>query len=301
MKYAYHYFKANFKRFILKKAVSATVTSIRKPMIESFVICVPPIEVQKEIVRILDSFTDLTSELTSDLTSEFTARKKQYEYYRDRLLSFDHMTPEERQSLGVKSMTLGELFSFKNGLNKGKEYFGRGVPIVNFTDVYNKKRLFASSLNGRVDVNPEEIDRYSVSKGDVFFTRTSETKEDIGMASVMVDDIKDCVFSGFVLRARPITSFLLPEYCSYCFSTKAFREEIIRYSSYTTRALTSGGALSKLVLTFPSLEEQKRIVGILDMLDSFCNDMNNGLLAEIMARQKQYAYYRDKLLSFEVT
>ena len=78
--FVYHYMKSNFKKFILKKAVSATVTSIRKPMIEDFIIPLPPLPVQEEIVRILDNFTELTAELT--------ARKKQYEYYRDKLLTF---------------------------------------------------------------------------------------------------------------------------------------------------------------------------------------------------------------------
>ena len=83
-KFAYYYFQAKFKTFILRKAVSATVTSIRKPMIEDFQIPLPPLEIQAEIVRILDNFTNLTAELTAELE----ARKKQYEYYRDKLLDF---------------------------------------------------------------------------------------------------------------------------------------------------------------------------------------------------------------------
>ena len=85
VKFAYHYFRAFFKNFIMRKAVSATVKSIRKPMIEEFMLPVPPLEVQREIVHILDSFTLLTAELTAELT----ARKKQYEYYRNHLLTFD--------------------------------------------------------------------------------------------------------------------------------------------------------------------------------------------------------------------
>ena len=93
-KYAYHYFRAFFKNFIMRKAVSATVKSIRKPMIEEFELPVPPLEVQREIVRVLDSFTLLTAELTAELA----ARKKQYTFYRNQLLSFD--TKVERKKLG---------------------------------------------------------------------------------------------------------------------------------------------------------------------------------------------------------
>ena len=145
----------------------------------------------------------------------------------------------------------------------------------------------------------EEISRYEVRKGDVFFTRTSETKEEIGMASVMLENIEKCVFSGFVLRARPKTELLIPEYCAYCFSTTQMRKEIVRYASFTTRALTSGPNLSRIDLAIPSLEAQKKIVSILDSFQSLVNDINLGLPAEIEGRQKQYEYYRDKLLTFK--
>lgn len=85
VKFAYYYLFAHFKSFIKKKAVSATVTSIRKPMIEDFFLPVPPIEVQEEIVRILDSFSDYAAELQAELQ----ARKQQYEYYRNLLLTFN--------------------------------------------------------------------------------------------------------------------------------------------------------------------------------------------------------------------
>lgn len=111
-------------------------------------------------------------------------------------------------------MTVEELFEFKNGLNKGKEFFGKGTPIINFTDVFKNRYLTKDMLRGRVDVTDEEIARYSARKGDLFFTRTSETKEEIGMSSVLVDDVENCVFSGFVLRARPKTNLLLPKFCS---------------------------------------------------------------------------------------
>ena len=100
VKFAYHYFRAFFKNFIMRKAVSATVKSIRKPMIEEFMLPVPPLEVQREIVHILDSFTLLTAELT--------ARKKQYEFYRDKLLTFSENK--------VKYLPLGELYpDIRNG------------------------------------------------------------------------------------------------------------------------------------------------------------------------------------------
>jgi len=90
-KFAYYVFSVHFRKFILQKAVSATVTSIRKPMITDFQIPVPPLEIQREIVRILDKFDALVNDLSVGLPAEIAARRKQYEYYRDRLLSFEEL------------------------------------------------------------------------------------------------------------------------------------------------------------------------------------------------------------------
>ena len=259
------------------------IPAVSKKQVERFITPVPPLEVQREIVRILDSFTLLTAELT--------ARKKQYEYYQNALMDFTDRN--------VQYKSVGELFEIKNGLNKQKDAFGKGQPIINFTDVYNKRWLAKGTFKGLVDVTEEEIKRYSAKKGDVFFTRTSETKEDIGMSSTLIEDIPNCVFSGFVLRARPITDLLLPKFCSYYFSTNKVRDTIIRYAAFTTRATTTGPKLSKIMVPILSIEEQQRIVKILDRFDSLCNDISTGLPAEIEARQKQYEFYRDKLLSFK--
>ena len=186
----------------------------------------------------------------------------------------------------------------RNGLNKEKEAFGKGTPIINFTDVFKKRYLMQKDIKGLVSVDDSEIERYRVKKGDVFFTRTSETKEEVGMSSTVVEDIPNCVFSGFVLRARPLTNLLLPKFCAYYFSTHQVRNTIIKYASFTTRATTTGPKLGYIIVPIPSLEEQERIVSILDKFDKYCNDILEGLPAEIKYRQQQYEYYRDKLLEF---
>ena len=139
----------------------------------------------------------------------------------------------------------------------------------------------------------------TLKKGDVFFTRTSETKEDVGMSSTVIEEIPNCTFSGFVLRARPLTDLLLPKFCSYYFSTKQVRDNIVRYASVTTRATTTGRKLATIPVPVIPIKEQERIVSILDRFDALCNDISAGLPAEIEARRKQYEYYRDKLLTFK--
>lgn len=276
------------RKQIEKTASGVTRYNISKVAFKKIKVPLLPKEIQEKIVQKLDKMTEYVTELTSELTS----RKKQYSFYRDKLLSF------EDEVYQVEWKTLGELFVFKNGLNKGKEFFGSGTPIVNYTDVYRNNKISANVLRGRVRVSPGEKERYGVQRGDVFFTRTSETQEEIGKTSVLLDEVKDGVFSGFVLRARPITKLLLPEYCAYCFESTTFRRDIVRYSTYTTRALTNGSALSKLKIPVPSLEIQSRIVQVLDNFDMVCNDLNIGLPKEIELRQKQYEYFREKLLTF---
>lgn len=166
-----------------------------------------------------------------------------------------------------KRVKIGELLDFKNGLNKGKDFFGSGTPIINYMDVYKKNGLHSADITGKVSLDEKEIKRYEVKKGDVFFTRTSETPEEVGIASVLLDDIDACVFSGFVLRGRPKTDMLLPEYCKYCFSTHEVRQKIIASCTYTTRALTNGTQLSKIEISVPDKDEQFRIVSSLTEVD----------------------------------
>ena len=288
-RFLFHILAGNlFSEFLAKKLNVSTINNLNSALIKNFQIPLPPLPIQQEIVRILDTFTNLTAELTAELT----ARRKQYEYYRDELLRF-------KNRKDIQWVPFGDYFEFKNGLNKGKEYFGSGNYIVNFTDVYKNRWLEKSMLKGRVQVEDKEVVAYSAQKGDVFFTRTSETREEIGMVSALVDDIDGCVFSGFVLRARPLSQNWLPKFCAYFFSTSFVRKEIIRYASFTTRALTSGPRLSKIKLPLLPIQEQEKIVDILDNFSSLCNGVEKGLPAEISARQKQYEYYRDQLLTFK--
>lgn len=166
---------------------------------------------------------------------------------------------------GVK---LGDIFDFKNGLNKAKEFFGQGTPIVNYMDVFEKSALTSSELTGRVQLSRQEIQNFDVRCGDVFFTRTSETTEEIGIAAVMMDEPKDTVFSGFVLRARPKKQLICDEFKAYCFACRSVRKQIVSTASYTTRALTNGKLLSRVSLILPPRAEQTAIATVLSDMDA---------------------------------
>jgi len=158
-------------------------------------------------------------------------------------------------------------FEFKNGLNKEKEYFGRGTPIINFMDVYKLHSIRLDDIKGLVELSNSEIERYSAKKGDVFFTRTSETIDDIGMSASLIEEIPNCVFSGFVLRARPTTNMFDSFFTSYLFNIRPVRKEIIKLAQGSTRFNMSKLELMKLKFDFPGKAEQQKIANFLSSID----------------------------------
>ncbi|MFF9807685.1 restriction endonuclease subunit S [Streptomyces coeruleorubidus] len=166
-----------------------------------------------------------------------------------------------------KELLVSDLLEFKNGLNKASRFFGHGTPIVNFMDVMRAPVITAERVKGLVSLSREEIGRFAARRGDMFFTRTSESVEEIGTAGVLVDDIPNAVFSGFVLRGRPIapvnTTFL-----AYQFQLPSVRKQVIATASYTTRALTNGGSLGRVRVLVPSTDEQAAVVAVLADADA---------------------------------
>ena len=295
-KYLVYYFHSQMFFAQKRKLAHGTkVIEVTPDALANITLPVPPAEIQHEVVRVLDSYTENVAELQRQLTAELTARQKQYEFYRDKLLTFDVL---RGGTINFCQRTLGELFDFRNGLSKGKEFFGKGTPFVRYTDVYNHRTLRKKDITALVECTEDEKERLKVSRGDVLFTRTSETAEDIGWSSVMLDDMDDCVFNGFTIKATPKTKELLPEYCAYCFSTSDFRQYVTKHCAFTTRASLTGNTIAQYRMTIPPLDIQSRIVNVLDNFEKICSDLKIGLPAEIEARQKQYEYYRDKLLTF---
>ena len=314
-KYVYYCLCSKQDELISKK--QGARGDLNASLIMSTEIPVPNLEIQKRIVKVLDNFEAICTDLNIGLPAEIEARQKQYEYYRDLLLTFaetgstlvtDRQTDRQTELnairliqyvFGYVTLPMGSLFDFRNGLSKGKDFFGTGIPFIRYTDVYNNRFLRENDITALVECTPAEVEKLKVHRGDVFFTRTSETAEDVGWSSVMLDDIGDCVFNGFTIKATPKTDFLLPEYCAFCFATDDFRQYVTSHCAFTTRASLTGKTIAGYKLTFPSIEKQQEIVNVLSKFHSLCNDLSAGLPAEIEARRKQYEYYRDKLLSFE--
>lgn len=295
--FLYYYMKSNFKTFINKKAVSATVTSIRKPMIEEFKLPVPPLEVQREIVRILDNFTFLTTELAAELA----ARQKQYEYYRDLLLTFkpnestilNERTNELELSGAIRWMKLGNicLHSYSGATPKksNSEYYTNGtIPWIRTQDV--------------VFNNIYKVDAYITEKA-VQETGAKWIPENCVIVAISGASAGRCAINKIkattnqhCLNMEIDSSKALYKYVFYCLCNQ--EEELILKKQGARGDLNSSIILG-MKIPIPPLEQQQRIVGILDRFDTLCNDITSGLPAEIEIRQKQYEYYRDKLLTFK--
>lgn len=273
IKYLYYVLKNNINTFREAAYGMGSLPQISLKVTEEFKIPVPPLEVQREIVRILDSFTLLTAELTAELT----ARKKQYEFYRDKLLTFDNV--QGGGTSDVVWRTLGEICNIsvggdapKNSMSKQKtEKYS--IPIIS-------NGIGENALYGYTDV--PKIKEPGV---------TVAARGTIGYA-----EYRDYPFYPIIrlLTAIPKDATAVnTKYLYYCLQGKQYSIPMGGIPQLTAPKL------EKVQLPVPPLAVQREIVRILDNFDAICSDLNIGLPAEIEARQKQYEYYRDTLLNFK--
>lgn len=151
----------------------------------------------------------------------------------------------------------------QNGISKAGEFFGKGYPFVSYGDVYNNLSL-PENVKGLVESSEEEQNNYSVIEGDIFFTRTSETIEEIGLVSVCLSTISKATFAGFLIRVRPFENQISPEFSKYYFSSEMHRRYFVKEMNLVIRASLSQELLKKLPVLLPPQEEQKEIAKFLD-------------------------------------
>ncbi len=152
---------------------------------------------------------------------------------------------------------------FQNGVSEGADYFGSGYPFVSYGDVYNNMVL-PSSVPGLAKSTNSDRKNLSVREGDIFFTRTSETVEEIGFTSTCEETIPNAVFSGFLIRFRPLDKVLYTGFSKYYFRSNLHRRFFVKEMNMVTRASLSQELLKKMPVLLPPLEEQKRIAGFLE-------------------------------------
>ena len=184
------------------------------------------------------------------------------------------------------------LGSLQNGISKDGDSFGSGFPFVSYGDVYNNFVLPAGP-GGLVESSKSERRLYSVQRGDVFFTRTSETIEEIGFASVCYETIEDATFAGFLIRFRPKSKELLPEFATYYFRANALRNYFVKEMMIVTRASLGQNLLKNLPVLLPSIEEQRQIAAYLDYK---CAEIDY-LIAEKQRAAEKIRQYKKSLIN----
>lgn len=291
-KYIYYVLMRN-KPTLLSKVRKASIPRLSRSAIEQLIIPIPPLPIQREIVRILDNFTELTAELTTELT----ARKKQYEYYLNQFYggTYEEMLLLEKRA-GWKILSLSGIGTFTRGkrfVKADSEGLEDGVPCIHYGELYTYYGVSAEKSKSFVPVELAQKLRYA-HKGDVVIVGAGENNLDIGVGVAWFGEDVVVHDACYIFKHK-----LNPKYLSYFLRTTIYHNQIKKYVSEGKICSISAQGLGKAIIPVPPMEEQKRIVSILDRFDALCNDLTSGLPAEIEARQKQYEYYRDKLLTFQ--
>ena len=245
---------------------------------------VPPLPVQQEIVRILDHFTELQRQLYSELTAELTARKKQYEYYKEKLLSLSN----------YPYFSLSELCDIVDYRGKTPKKVENGVFLVTAKNIRQGYIDYEKSQEYISEEDYDDVMHRGVPKiGDVLIT----TEAPCGYVAQV--DREHIALAQRVIKYRPKKDNLDSAFLKYILLGREFQDKLLGAATGGTVKGIKGSRLHKLTIPVPPLELQKQIVDVLDKFDYLCANISNGLPVEIAARQKQYEYYRDKLLTFK--
>lgn len=259
------------------------IVSLEK--MKKIVFPVPPLEVQCEIVHILDDFTLLSAELSAELK----ARREQFNYFRSKLFEKYLSDFVELDSIGDVTKLAGfEFTKYVKYSQEGNIIALRGLNVKDGRLVLNDIKYIDNS-------DFSKLERSKLYKNDLLYTYVG-TVGQVGL----VDQNNKYYLAPNVARIRINNSKVLPKFVMYFLQTPEFKvnqlDKLTGASSMKNITMTN---IRKFKIPLPSIEEQERIVNILDKFDKYCNNISEGLPAEIEARQKQYEYYRDKLLTFK--
>ena len=343
-RYLFHVLK-NSQHRIDAQVRRASIPRISREAVGNIRIPIPPLDVQNRIVNVLDNFEKICSDLNIGLPAEIEARQKQYEYYRDKLLTFaetgntilsraeqsraeqsraeqsraeqsraelsraEQSRAEQSRALiklvqyvyGCVWLELGDVIvSLNTGLNPRKFFKLNTEDATNYYITIREMKdgkIVPSEKTDRMNDEARKLcnNRSNLEVGDVLFSGTGT----IGETAVIEKEPSNWNIKEGVYAIKPNQTMIQPMYLRYILMTDFIKKEYMKKAAGGTVQSVPMGELKKIRIPVPSLREQNRIVGVLKKLDDLCNGLTNGLPAEIEARQKQYEYYRDKLLTFE--
>lgn len=278
-KYLFQWLKMNQQR-IFDTQKGAGVPHVHGKDIASFQIPIPSLQEQTRIVSILDTFTASIE----NLKQQIAQRRKQYEYYRDELLDLEGKD-------GVEIVTLGEIGEFirGNGIQKNN-FVEEGFSCIHYGQIHARYGFSATETISKIE-EPLYKKCKKAKKGDVILATTSEDAEGVAKPFVWLGD-DDAAVSGdaFKYHHNQIGKFM-----GHQFMTHRFMQFKVKYATGAKVVRISGDNMAKYKIALPSLEEQSRIVSILDTFEASIQNLE----AQLKERKKQYEYYRNKLLTFE--
>ncbi|MBS6925811.1 MAG: restriction endonuclease subunit S [Faecalibacterium prausnitzii] len=299
-----------------KVSSGGTIQRLYNDNIAKAIITVPSLDVQNRIVNVLDNFEKICSDLNIGLPAEIEARQKQYEYYRSRAEQSRAEQSRAEQSRAEQSraliklvqyvygcvwLELGDVIvSLNTGLNPRKFFKLNTEDATNYYITIREMKdgkIVPSEKTDRMNDEARKLcnNRSNLEVGDVLFSGTGT----IGETAVIEKEPSNWNIKEGVYAIKPNQTMIQPMYLRYILITDFIKKEYMKKAAGGTVQSVPMGELKKIRIPVPSLQEQSRIVEVLKKLDDLCNGLTNGLPAEIEARQKQYEYYRDKLLSFK--
>ncbi|STB71358.1 restriction endonuclease subunit S [Clostridium baratii] len=294
------------QQFSLKANSSSAQPKLNKEDFRSIKFLLPPIEEQEKIVEFLDKKTSEIDKLIEEkekliellkekreaiITEAVTKGLDKNVKMKDSGVEWIGEIPEQWNA--KKLRYLGEL---QNGISKSAQYFGKGFPFVSYSDVYKNEEI-PNEVNGKLESTTSERELYSVKEGDVFFTRTSETIEEIGFASTCFSSIEDSTFAGFLIRFRPNEKMLYKGFSKYYFRSNIHRRFFVKEMNIVTRASLSQELLKQLPVLIPPINEQKKIYNFLNRKIS---DIDK-LIIDIGVQINNLNEYKKSLISEIVT
>ena len=303
---AYLFDSVSYRNQIRSKVKGVKVFSITKSILKNTWVWLPEQAEQIAIANFLD-------EKTAKIDEAIAIKEKQIELLKERkqiiiqqvvTQGLDPTVP--MKDSGVEWIgqipahwnirKLRYLGQTQNGISAGAEYFGSGYPFVNYSDVY-KNRQLPTVVSGLANSNDYEQNLYSIQDGDVFFTRTSETIEEIGFASICFETIPYAIFSGFLIRFRPIGNLIGKEYSKYFFNAPMLRNYFVKEMNLVTRASLSQELLKNLPVIIPPQQEQLALFEYLEDASEKFDTVINITFSEI----EKLREYKTTLINSAVT